>query len=41
MPQMNARPPLGFQNLAFPQQAAQKFNLDAMIESLLLVQQKI
>jgi len=37
---MNARPPLGFQRPHFPQQAPQKSNLNVMIESMLLAQQK-
>ena len=47
MPQMNFRPPLGFlrQPLRFPrphypQQAPQKSNLETMMESMPLVQQK-
>lgn len=40
MPQMNARQPLEFQRPPFPQQAPQKSNLEAMVESMLLVQRK-
>jgi len=38
--QMNARQPPGFQRLPFPQQAPPKSNLEAMMESMLFVQQK-
>jgi len=38
--QMNARPPPGFHRPPFPQQAPPKSNLEAMMESMLLVQQK-
>jgi len=37
---MNARPPPGFPRPRFPQQAPQKSNLEAMMESMLLAQQK-
>ena len=40
MPQMNARPPPRFQKPLFPQQAPQKSNLEVMMESILLAQQK-
>jgi len=40
LPQMNARPPSGFQRPPFPQQAPQKSNLEAVMESILLTQQK-
>ena len=40
MTQMNARQPLGFQRPPFPQQAYQKSNLEAMMESMLLAQPK-
>jgi len=36
MPQMNARPPPGFQRPPFPQQSPRKSNLEAMMESMLL-----
>ena len=37
---MNVRLPLGFRRLPFPQQASQKSNLEAMMKSMLLAQQK-
>ena len=37
---MNARRPPGFQRPPFPQQAPQKSNLEAMMENILLAQQK-
>jgi len=37
---MNAGPPPGFQRLPFPQQDPPKSNLEAMMESMLLAQQK-
>ena len=40
MPQMNFRPPIGFQRPSYPQQAPQKSNLETMMENMLLVQQK-
>jgi len=40
MPPMNARPPPGFQRPPFPSQVPQKSNLEAMIESVLMTQQK-
>jgi len=40
MPQMNFRPPLRFQGLPYLQQAPQKYNLETMMKSMLLAQQK-
>jgi len=40
LPQMNARPPPEFQRPPFLQQTPQKSNLEAMMESMLLAQQK-
>ena len=40
MPPMNARPPLGFQRPPFPSQVSQKSNLEVMMESMLMAQQK-
>jgi len=40
MPHMNARQPPGFQRPTFPQQAPQKSNLEAMMESMHLAHQK-
>jgi len=40
MPQMNARQALGFQRPFFSQQAPQKSNLEAIMDSMLLAQQK-
>ena len=40
VPQMNARQPLVLQRPPFPQQASPKSNLEAMMESMLLAQQK-
>jgi len=40
MPQLNARQPPGFQRPPFPHQAPPKSNLEAMMESMLLAQQK-
>ena len=37
---MNFRPPLGFQGPPYPQQAPQKSNLEVIMESMLLAQQK-
>ena len=37
---MNARPPPGFQRPPFPPQVPQKSNLEAMMESMLMAQQK-
>jgi len=40
MPPMNAKPPFDFQRPPFPSQVPLKFNLEAMIESMLMAQQK-
>ena len=40
MPPVNARPPPRFQRPPFPLQALQKSNLEAMMESMILAQQK-
>jgi len=40
MPPMNARPPPNFQRPAFPSQVPQKSNFEAMMESMLMAQQK-
>jgi len=40
MAPMNARVPLGFQRPLFPPQMPQKTNLEAMMESMLMAQQK-
>ena len=40
MPQLNTRQPPGFQRPPFPQQFPSKSNLKAMMESMLLAQQK-
>ena len=37
---MNARPPPSFQRPSFPSQMLQKSNLEAMMESMLMAQQK-
>jgi len=37
LPQMNARPPSRFERPPFPQQVPQKSNLEAMMESMLIV----
>ena len=37
---MNARPPLDFQRPLFPSQIPQKSNIEAMMESMLMAQQK-
>ena len=41
MPPMNARLPPSFQRPLFPSQIAQKSNLKAMMESMLIAQQKL
>ena len=40
MPPMNTRPPPDFQRPPFPSQVPQKFNLEAMMENMLMAQQK-
>ena len=40
MSQINFRSPFGFQIPSYPQQAPQKFNLESMMENMLLAQQK-
>jgi len=40
MPQMNARPPPSFQRSPFPSQVLQQYNLEAMMEGMLMAQQK-
>ena len=40
IPLMNARPPPYFQRPSFPSQMPQKSNLEAMMESMLMAQQK-
>jgi len=40
MPLMNARPPLDFRRPPFPPRVTQKSNLEAMIEIMLMAQQK-
>ena len=40
MPQMNSRQPPRFQRPPFPQQAPEKSNLQAIMESMLLARQK-
>ena len=40
MPQMNFRPPPGFQRPPYPQQTPQKSNIETMMENMLLAQQK-
>ena len=37
---MNARPPPNFQRPSFPSQMPQKSNLEAMMENMLMAQQK-
>jgi len=40
MPPMNAIPPSNFQRPPFPSQVPQKFNLEVMMENMLMAQQK-
>ena len=40
IPPMNARSPLGFQRQPFPPQVPQKSNLEAIMETTLIAQQK-
>jgi len=40
MPPMNTKPSPGFQRLHLPSQVPQKSNLEAMMESMLMAQQK-
>jgi len=40
VPQMNFRPPRGFQRPSYPQQAPKKSNLESMMENMFLAQQK-
>ena len=40
MPPMNGRPSRGFQRSPFPSQVPQNYNLEAMMESVLMAQQK-